>query len=210
MVGLYILSFFIFEILSGIELLLYSDKIEKIYKDNKEKKELNSYIYFFGFVNFIIGLGGILVGLCFFVELNDISFNIRKVVMLFNSMLLGFLYNRLIIRVLCKDKARVKQILDCKKRLNDIESQLKNIETMKESIYYDYTLLKEDRIKQIEELNNSQMVLKKAYNELMSGLNALQLVDTFTAINKYSLTEETKEELHKQIDIFHATKELKG
>ena len=41
MVGLYILSFFIFELLSGIELLLYSDKIEKIYKDNKEKKELN-------------------------------------------------------------------------------------------------------------------------------------------------------------------------
>ena len=79
---------------------------------------------------------------------------------------------------------------------------------MIEKINANYTISKEGKIKQINTLKQSKKVLKREYEDITGGINALYLVGTFKEINDSKVSDETQRELQEQIDIFNAYEEL--
>lgn len=97
-----------------------------------------------------------------------------------------------------------------KYRMNmlDIERQLKNIENMKTDIYNNSTIEETDKEEQFKLLNDSSNTLRKAYSDVKQAYNSMVLMGTFKETNELKLTDESKKELQKQIDIFDAAQRL--
>lgn len=105
---------------------------------------------------------------------------------------------------------RKKYMVLCKymKTMDSILFQLRNIDKMSSELYTNATITETDRKEQIKSLNVSEKTLRKAYADIKQAYNSMVLLGTFKEANALTITDESKKELEKQIDVFESAQRL--
>lgn len=201
MFGLVVVISFIIVVISCIIIQVYCKQLEKAYHLKIDDVDLDTITSLILFISFVFGLPIILM--CMNIK-SLIEYWYISIITVIIEIIIEYV---VIHKVVCKDWGIISKRQKYINKLEEIENKLEEIKYMKRDIRED-EIFDKDKGTYLANLEKTEETLKRAYREITVGLHSLELIDTIKGVNELALTDETKEELQKQIDVYNAYAEL--